>query len=58
VGYYALNQLITRYGKAAALKFFQQAVQFGIGLDGASIGAFGKPWAEVDRECAAALRRL
>jgi hypothetical protein len=58
VGYYALDHLIATYGKAAALTFFQQAVQFGIGLEGASIGAFGKPWAEVDRECAAALRRL
>jgi hypothetical protein len=58
VGYYALDHLIAKYGKPAALKFFQQAVQFGIGLDGASIGAFGKPWAEVDRECAAAIRRL
>ncbi len=58
VGYYALNHLIAKYGKPAALTFFQQAVQFGIGLDGASIGAFGKPWAEVDRDCAAAIRRL
>ena len=58
VGYHALDYLINEYGKAAALTFFQQAVQFGIGLDGASTGAFGKPWAQVDRECAAAIRRL
>jgi hypothetical protein len=58
VGYYALDHLIAKYGKPATLKFFQWAVQFGIGLDSASVSAFGKPWAEVDRECATAIRRL
>jgi hypothetical protein len=57
VGYYALRYLMTKYGKAKTLRFFEQAVQFGIGLDTASLGAFGKPWAQVDKDCAAAVRK-
>ncbi|BCY10893.1 hypothetical protein [Actinoplanes sp. L3-i22] len=58
VGYYTLTYLIDKYGKAKALQFFQGAVQYGIGLDGASQSALGKPWTTVDKECAAYLRSL
>ncbi|GIE88436.1 peptidase MA family metallohydrolase [Actinoplanes regularis] len=58
VGYYTVTYLSQRYGKAKMLQFFQQAVQYGIGLDGASRTAFGKPWASVDKECAAYIRKL
>ncbi len=57
IGYYALTHLLGRYGKPATLKFFEQAVQQGVGLDTASRSAFGKPWATVDRETAAAVQR-
>jgi hypothetical protein len=58
VGYYALGYLFQRYGKQATLDFFRRAVQFGTGLDSASRAAFGKPWAAVDRECAAHVRKV
>ncbi|GAA2701006.1 hypothetical protein Apa02nite_075630 [Actinoplanes palleronii] len=58
VGYYALEYLFKHYGKAKTLAFFRGAVQYGIGLDGASQSAFGTPWAKVDRECAAYVRKL
>ena len=55
VGYFALRHLITRYGRPAALKFFEQAVQQGVGLDTAARSALGVPWAKVDRQCVAAV---
>ncbi|XVU28892.1 hypothetical protein ACQPZJ_18080 [Actinoplanes sp. CA-054009] len=57
VGFYALHYLITKYGQKAALSFFQQAVQQGIGLDGAAITSLHKPWSQVNRECVAAVRK-
>ena len=57
VGYYALTYLVAKYGKAKTLQFFQQAVQYGLGLDTASRGAFGKPWSQIDTECVAAVRK-
>jgi hypothetical protein len=56
VGYYTLTYLIKQYGKAKTLQFFQGAVQYGIGLEGASRSAFGKPWSTVDKACAAYVR--
>ncbi|WP_433825848.1 hypothetical protein ACQP2E_27535 [Actinoplanes sp. CA-015351] len=58
VGFYAVSFLFKKYGKAKTLQFFQGAVQYGIGLDGASQSAFGKPWATVDKESAAHIRAL
>ncbi len=58
VGFYAVSFLFERYGKQKTLQFFQGAVQYGIGLDGASQSAFGKPWATVDKACAAYIRSL
>ncbi|MDY7090677.1 MAG: hypothetical protein SYR96_37010 [Actinomycetota bacterium] len=58
VGYFALQHLITKYGRNTVLTFFEQAVQQGIGLDAASRSALGRPWKQVDRECAAAVRQL
>jgi hypothetical protein len=58
VGFYTLTYLSKKYGKDKTLQFFQGAVQYGIGLDGASQSAFGKPWATVDEECAAYVRSL
>ncbi|MFG1992167.1 hypothetical protein ACGFJ7_19525 [Actinoplanes sp. NPDC048988] len=57
VGYYALHYLIAKYGQKAALAFFQQAVQQGIGLEGAAISSLHKPWSQVNRECVAAVRK-
>jgi hypothetical protein len=57
VGYFALKYLIAKYGRSAALAFFQQAVQQGLGLDTAARSALGRPWAQVDRECVAAVRK-
>jgi hypothetical protein len=57
VGYYALNYLMSTYGKAKTLQFFQQAVQYGLGLDTAARAAFGKPWSKIDKACAAAVRK-
>ncbi|BBH67974.1 hypothetical protein ACTI_46590 [Actinoplanes sp. OR16] len=58
VGFYAVSYLFEKYGKAKTLQFFQGAVQYGIGLDGASQSAFGKPWTAVDEETAAHIRAL
>lgn len=58
VGYFAVKYLMQKYGRAAALAFFQQAVQDGVGLDTASRSALHKPWSQVDRECVAAVRRI
>ncbi|MGK5685485.1 hypothetical protein [Actinoplanes sp. URMC 104] len=58
VGYFALRHLIGKYGRGKALAFFQQAVQQGIGLETASRSVLGKPWARVDAECLAAIRRV
>ncbi|WIM99489.1 hypothetical protein ACTOB_003144 [Actinoplanes oblitus] len=58
VGYYAVTFLFGRYGKERTLRFFQDVVQKGIGLDGPSRSVFGKPWATVDKECAAYVRGL
>lgn len=57
VGYYALTHLMATYGKAKTLQFFQQAVQYGFGLDAAARTAFGKPWSQIDKACAAAVRK-
>lgn len=56
VGYAALEHLTTKYGRTATLKFFEQAVQEGVGLDTAARATLHKPWSQVDRECAAAIR--